>query len=134
MWLVLAEAVESRHDARADEVNPDPTPRSFIGVCRVQILSIFSFICVDFIQVFADDTALVERLGLFAAVDGTAQRRHEATWVEFQKGGGLVVGIYFDVLVGDAFFFEDEPGALHEGAEPAGVELERVVGAVGADQ
>ena len=29
---------------------------------------------------------------------------------------GFVVGVYFDVLVGDLFFFEDGPGALDEGA------------------
>lgn len=29
---------------------------------------------------------------------------------------GFVVGVYFDVLVGDLFFLEDGPGALDEGA------------------
>lgn len=35
-----------------------------------------------------------------------------------------MVGVYFDVLVWDLLFFEDGPGALDKGAEPAGVEFE----------
>lgn len=35
-----------------------------------------------------------------------------------------MVGIDFDVLVLDALFFERDPEALDEGAEPAGVEDE----------
>lgn len=42
-----------------------------------------------------------------------------------------MVGVYFDVLVGDALFFEEQPDALDEGAEPAGVELEGLLGSVG---
>ena len=34
-----------------------------------------------------------------------------------------MVGVHFDVLVGEGLFFEGDPDALHEGAEPAGVEL-----------
>lgn len=41
-----------------------------------------------------------------------------------------MVGVYFDVLVGDGLFFEGDPDALDEGAEPAGVELEGVLGFV----
>jgi len=42
-----------------------------------------------------------------------------------------VVRVDFDVLVLDAFLFEGDPDALNEGAEPTGVELERVLGCVG---
>jgi hypothetical protein len=59
-------------------------------------------------------------------------RREVGLWYGFtvggvrEEGGGKVGrggGGTFDVLVGDGLFFEDDPGALDEGAEPAGVEL-----------
>lgn len=40
----------------------------------------------------------------------------EAAGVEGQEGGVFVVGVDFDVLVGDALVFEDRPDALDEGA------------------
>lgn len=59
---------------------------------------------------FADDGAFVER---FIVV---LQGGDEAARVESEEGLGLVVGVDFDVLVGDFFLFEDGPGALDEGA------------------
>ena len=41
-----------------------------------------------------------------------------------------MVWVHFNVLVGYAFFFESDPDALDEGAEPAGVEFERIFGLV----
>ena len=59
---------------------------------------------------FADHRAFVE--GLVVVLQGG----DEAAGVERQEGGRFVVRVYFDVLVGDSFFFEDGPGALDEGA------------------
>jgi hypothetical protein len=39
-----------------------------------------------------------------------------------------VVGVDFDVLVGDVLLFESDPDALHEGAEPARIQLQWVLG------
>ena len=59
---------------------------------------------------FADDGAFVQRfVGVFQGGD-------EAAGVEGEERLGLVVGVYFDVLVGDFFLFEDGPGALDKGA------------------
>lgn len=48
--------------------------------------------------------------------------------VQVQQRFGFVVGVYFDILVLDLLFFEHEPDSLHEGAEPACVELQGVLG------
>jgi hypothetical protein len=58
----------------------------------------------------ADYCAFVERFG------SVFERGDEAAGVEGEEGLGFVVGVYFDVLVGDFLFFEDGPGALDEGA------------------
>jgi hypothetical protein len=42
-----------------------------------------------------------------------------------------VVRVHFDVLVVDILFFESDPYALDEGAKPAGVEFEWMVGLMG---
>ena len=42
-----------------------------------------------------------------------------------------MVRVHFNVLVVDVLFFESDPYALDEGAEPAGVEFERLLGSVG---
>ena len=42
-----------------------------------------------------------------------------------------MVGVYFDVLVGDLFLFQDCPGALDERAEPAREEFQGLGGLVG---
>ena len=59
---------------------------------------------------FADHCAFVQR---FVVV---LQGGDEAAGVEGEEGLGLVVGVDFDVLVGDFLLFEDGPGALDEGA------------------
>ena len=64
----------------------------------------------SFFEEFADHCAFVQR---FVVV---LQGGDEAAGVQGQEGGGLVVGVYLDVLVGDLFFLEDGPGALDEGA------------------
>lgn len=38
----------------------------------------------------------------------------EAAGVEGEEGVRFVVGVYFDVFVGEVEFFEGEPGALDE--------------------
>lgn len=58
----------------------------------------------------ANHRAFVQGLGV------VLESRDEAAGVEGEEGLGLVVGVYFDVLVGDSLFFEDGPGALDEGA------------------
>lgn len=82
-------------------------------------------VAVDVLQELEDDVALVE--GLVVVLE----RGHEPARVELEQRGRLVVGVDFDVLVGDLLFFQHQPDALHEGAEPAGVELERLRGGVG---
>lgn len=58
------------------------------------------------------------------------KRGDKAAGVQVQEGLWFVIRVYFDVLVLDAFFFEHDPGALHEGTEPARVEFESVLGGV----
>lgn len=65
---------------------------------------------ISVFEKLADDGALVQRLVV------VLQSRDEAAGVEGEEGSGLVVGVDFDVLVGDVLFFEDGPGALDEGA------------------
>lgn len=55
----------------------------------------------------------------------------EPARVEGEEGLGFVVGVYFDVLVGDVLFFECDPDALDEGAKPTRVEFEGVIRGVG---
>ena len=125
VWLVLAEAVERRYDARADEVDPDPAPRSLVGICWKEIMSILLLIGIDFVQVLADHVALEKRFCFFPVCSfRTSQRRDEAAGVELEERLGFVVGIDLNVLVGNLLLLKDEPGALDEGAEPACVELE----------
>ena len=69
---------------------------------------------VGVFEEFADDGAFVERFGV------VFQRWDEAAGVKGEEGGGFVVGVYFNVLVGDLLFFEDGPGALDEGAAVRG--------------
>ena len=45
-----------------------------------------------------------------------AEGGDEAARVESQELGGFVVGVYFDVLVGEALELEGDPDALDEGA------------------
>ena len=59
---------------------------------------------------FADHRAFVE--GFVVVLQGG----DEAAGVEGEEGLGLVVGVDFNVLVGDFLLFEDGPGALDEGA------------------
>jgi len=59
---------------------------------------------------FADHCAFVQ------GFIGVCQGGDEAAGVESEEGLGLVVGVYFDVLIGDFLLFEDGPGALDEGA------------------
>jgi hypothetical protein len=54
----------------------------------------------------------------------------EPSRVEIQQGLRLVVGVDFNVLVLDAFFFEGDPDALDEGTKPATVELQSCGGGV----
>jgi hypothetical protein len=65
---------------------------------------------VSVFEELADDGALVERFGV------VLERWDQTARVESQERSGFVVGVYFDVLVGDFLFFEDGPGALDEGA------------------
>ena len=63
------------------------------------------------------------------------ERRDEAAGIQVEEGLRLVVGVDFDVLVLNTFFFEGDPNALDEGAEPAGVEFQgvgRLVGLLGS--
>ena len=59
---------------------------------------------------FADHRAFVE--GFVVVLQGG----DEAAGVEGEEGLGLVVGVDFNVLVGDFLLFEDGPGALDERA------------------
>lgn len=45
-----------------------------------------------------------------------AQGGDKAARVDVEEGLGFAVGVYFDVLVGDAFVLEGYPDALDEGA------------------
>lgn len=120
---------------------------------------------VGVLEVFADDVGFVEGLVVVVAGGGGGggEGGDEAARVEGKEGGGFGVGVYFDVLVGDLLFFEDEPDALDllgggvsclgngwggwrellgwwrrrgdtEGAEPAGVEDEWLGSLVRVDE
>lgn len=80
---------------------------------------------IGLFQEVDDDGRLVERLAV------VLERRHQAARVELEQRFRLVVRVHLDVLVRDALLFEHDPDALHEGAEPARVELERSGGLVG---
>lgn len=41
----------------------------------------------------------------------------QATWIDVEEGLWLLVGVYFDVLVGNLLVLEGDPDALDEGAE-----------------
>ena len=45
-----------------------------------------------------------------------AQRRDKTAWVDVEEGLRFLVGVDFDVLVGDLLVFEGYPDALDEGA------------------
>lgn len=44
-----------------------------------------------------------------------AEGGDEAAWVDVEKALGLLVGVYFYVLVGDLLVLERDPYTLHEG-------------------
>ena len=79
---------------------------------------------VRLLEELAQNRALVERLAL------VLQRRYETARVQIQERLRFVVWVHFDVLVWDAFLFERDPDALDEGAEPARVEFQIVLGRV----
>jgi hypothetical protein len=91
-----------------------PCPRLFIRIRGQQLRFALR---IRVFQKLAQDCRLVERLVL------VLQSGHETARVEIQKGLRLVVRVYLDILIGNAFFFQGDPDTLDEGAEPAGVEF-----------
>lgn len=79
----------------------------------------------------ANNRALIQRLMLLVPPSGNSQRRHQSAGIQGEELGRFMIRIDFDVLMGDIFLDEDNPSALDEWAEPAAVELQRVVYAVG---
>lgn len=77
------------------------------------------------LEVLAQHGALVQALSR-----RDLERRHEAARVGLQQLRALVVRVDLDILVGDALLLERDPRALHERAEPAGEELEGLLGGV----
>ena len=113
--LKLQEPVKRRHDPAPEEIDPDAHARALIQVAREQALAV---VWVGFFEELENHVAFEERLAV------VLEGRDEPARIQLQEGLGLVVGVYFDVLVGDLLFFEDGPDALDEGAEPAAVEFE----------
>ena len=72
---------------------------------------------VSFFEELADYGGFEEGFGV------VLEGGDEAAGVEGEEGLGFVVGVYFDVLVGDLFLFEDGPGALDEGAAGRSISL-----------
>lgn len=66
-----------------------------------------------FFEELTEHRALVQRLLL------VLQCWDEAARIEIEQRFWFVVRVYFYVLVLDSFFFERDPDALYEGAEPA---------------
>jgi hypothetical protein len=98
-----------------------PCPRLFIRIRGQQLRFALR---IRVFQKLAQDCRLIEWLVL------VLQSGHQAAGIEIQKGLRLVVRVYLDVLIGNAFFFQCDPDALDEGAEPAGVEFKGVFGLV----
>lgn len=109
-----------RNNPARAEVCPDAGAGFLIGVGRQQTRAV---VWVSVFEELADDGALVERFGV------VLERRDQAAGVEGEKRGGLVVGVDFDVLVGDFLLFEDGPGALDEGAAVVGWDGELLLSA-----
>jgi hypothetical protein len=114
--------MKSWNDSTRNKICPDTSSRSFI---RIVAKELGSMIEVRFFQKFAEHRALVE---WFVVV---LKCGDEAARIELEERFRFVVRVDFDVLVWNVLLFEGNPHALDEGAEPAGVELQRIVGGVG---
>ena len=121
--------MESRHNPRPAKVHLNPTPRPLVRILRQQPRPMTR---VGLVQKLANHTTLVQRFPR-PIIQLNFQSRHQASRIQSQQGSGLVVGVDFDVLVGDFLFFENGPDALHKGAEPAGIKLKRLGRLVGGD-
>ena len=108
--LVLQEAVETGDYAAGYVVGPYACSGAIVGVFGEEVWCV---VWEGFLEELAEYCAFVERLVLILECG------YEAAWVQVEERLGLVVGVDFDVLVLNAFFFEGDPGALDEWAEPA---------------
>jgi len=120
--LGLQVLVEQGDDVAVDVVCPQARIRSELRVAGQEWLSL-----IQIFEVLHQDCAFVR------APVAVAQRGHEAAGVDVEEEFGLAVDVDFDILVGEAFVFEGDPDAVHEGAEAGAVEFEVVVGGVGLD-
>jgi hypothetical protein len=66
---------------------------------------------VRFLEIFVDYVGFIEGPGSSVRLPA-GNCWYQATWVECEEGSGLVVRIYFDVLIGDLFLFESDPDPL----------------------
>jgi len=106
--------MKGRDDAGGNVVDPDLGAGLLIGVGGVQA----GFVGGGFVEVLADDIGFVDGEG-GAVLLRAAEGGDEAARVEGEEGGLFVVGVDFNILVGDGLFFEGNPGALDEWAEPS---------------
>jgi hypothetical protein len=120
--LMLQKPVISWNNPAADIISPDACFCALVRIRRAQA-RFGIWVCV--FEEFAQHHGFVERLVV------VLQCRHETARVEGEQRLRLVVWVDFDVLVWEGLFFEGDPDALNEGAEPAGVEFEGVRGGVG---
>jgi hypothetical protein len=120
--LMLQKPVISGNNPAPDIISPDAC---FCALVRIRGAQTRFGIWVCVFEKLAKHRGFVERLVV------VLQCRHETARVEGEQGLRLVVRVDFDVLVWKGLFFEGDPDALNEGAEPAGVEFEGVGGGVG---
>ena len=72
---------------------------------------------IGFFHELADDCAFEKGFVL------VLERWYQTAGVEINERFWLVVGVHFDVLVGDFLLFQDGPGSLDEGAARVAVRL-----------
>ena len=102
--------MEGWDNACRNIVHPDSAPGLLVSVRGKQALSV---LWVGFLEIFANDVALIERTRGAIRIKGRqCQGRDEATGVGAEERGRFVIRIHFYVLVWDGLFFENNPGPL----------------------
>ena len=104
--LRLEELVEQRNHVAVDVVGPEAASCPGLRVRGKEVRA-----GVDVFQVLHDDGGLVG-----APCWAVAEGGNEAARIDVKERLRLLVGIYFDILVGYLFVLERDPYALHERA------------------
>lgn len=82
-------------------VDPDPCAGSLVGICGEES---WLMVGIGLLEVFEDDGRFVEWLRA-SAVGRAGERWNEAARVQSEERLRFVVGVDFDVLVGDLLLF-----------------------------